>query len=135
MTETTTTCLPDEDPSDSSPISERCQQFRLSTELPVEILWRDDHGLEHQDSAVLREISARECRIDTSKCLNARLPVTVRIGTNYLVCLVRDFELALNGFTIEMLILPTKNGTALLGGLERMMSATSYSQTPAYRPL
>jgi hypothetical protein len=101
--------------------------FRLSTALPVGIFGRGqrENGCE---SAVLREVSARACRIDTQKPLDIGSALAVRVGVNYLDCIVRDIESAPHGFTAKLQILPTRNGVALLDGLERLLTAVAVSR-------
>lgn len=102
--------------------------FRLTTALPVGIFGRGQRENEREGAAVLREVSARECRIDTQKPLDIGSALAVRVGVNYLDCIVRDIEPFPHGFTAKLQILPTRNGVALLGGLERLLTAAAVSR-------
>lgn len=99
--------------------------FRLSTALPVGIFWPGQPEEDGECSALLRQVSARGCRIETQRSLHIGSALAVRVGANYLDCIVRDVELAPQGFTVELQILPTQNGVALLDALQRLVTPTA----------
>ena len=122
MNLTATTLEPTDEKASAA--AEGHRPFRLSTALPVGIFRRDQIAREGEYAALLREISARECRIETQNLLDIGCSLTVRVGVNYLDCIVRNVELAPHGFTAELQILPTRNGVALLDALRRLVNAT-----------
>ena len=126
MKDTATSLLPadQEDPPSLTMAAEEDRSFRLTTALSVGILWRGQPGDECECAAMLREVSERGCRIETRKSLDIGSALAVRVGVNYLDCIVRDVELAPHGFTAELQILPTRNGVALLDALRRLVNAT-----------
>ena len=121
------TILPSPDPEEPTTAMEHRPLFRLTTALPVEIFWRAQGGRECEGAAMLRELSAQNCHIDTQKSLDVGSALTVRVGVNYLNCIVRQVELDVHGFTAKLQILPTRNSVALLKGLERLLTATAVS--------
>ena len=106
--------------------------FRLHAALPVGILLRGQRHEDGECAALLREVSARGCRIETQKSLDIGSALAVRVGVNYLDCMVRDVELAARGFTAELQILPTRNGVALLVGLQRLVTATAATRVSGH---
>jgi len=136
MNEPTTIVQPaDQDSLNLTMAAEEYRSFRLTTALPVEIFWRGQGGNECEGAAVLRELSAQRCRIDTQKSLEAGSALTVRVGANYLNCIIRDVELASHshGLTAKLQILPTRASFALLSGLERLLTATAASRVSGGR--
>ena len=115
----------DEKVSETTIAAEGYRPFRLSTALPVGVFRRDQVAKEGEYAALLREISARECRIETQKVLDIGCALAVRVGVNYLDCIVRNVELAPHGFTAELQILPTRNGVALLDAMRRLVNANA----------
>ena len=73
----------------------------------------------------MREVSAEGCSIETHKSLDIGSALLVRLGGNYLDCIVRDVELAPHGFTARLHILPTRNGVAFLDALQLLVTATA----------
>jgi hypothetical protein len=91
-----------------SPRAERRQQFRIRTELEVEILWQDESGEDRQIAAILREVSIGGCRIKVMQSLVVDLPLVVRVGRNSLSCVVSHVQPASQGYLVGLVISPTR---------------------------
>ena len=75
-------------------------------------------------------MSVLACRIDTQRPITVGSALGVRVGANYLDCIVRAIEPTPHGVTADLQILPTSQGIALLQNLERLLAPTADSRPP-----